>query len=281
MSGSQHYPQEQSSSAQSAPHFPQNFGVPGLPTHFWNPTTTAFKEIGKLYSRGAKYDQEDVVWHAWDAILRLYFPEVDDANGVSWSIRREAYRGLPPVQSPSQTKPDVIAVRLMSLPRQPGQIPQGTGRDFLWVECKAANHDTPHGWKDLTSEAVIRLGHAHPDRPLSLILAIGWKCMLFTWDPTDILQQAHVPNYILSRDRSQHWPVDVRIKSAHAFPWANPISGAITPDNAFELDSWTLAPPTAGLNVLYNGGNLGIIEHFLVTVRLMPYHLHGVNPASF
>lgn len=34
-------------------------------------------------------------------------------------------------------------------------------RDYLWVECKSAVHDTPAGWKDLINETVGWL-----DRPL-------------------------------------------------------------------------------------------------------------------
>jgi hypothetical protein len=194
------------------------------------------------------------------AILIIYFPQnATTPNGISWSIEQEAYRGLPPTQNPSQTKPDVIAVRLNPIPVPQGQVPQIEGRDFLWVECKAASHDKASGWKDVLNESVMQLAHEHSTRPLYLIIAVGWKCMLFLWDPIGIVQQQ--PQYqICSEDKTKQWAIDTRIKAIRSTPWVNMLSGEIIPRNAMELDSWTLAPAAAGTNVLANGNNLGIIE---------------------
>src|SRR3954451_8153003 len=82
-------------------------------------------------------------------------------NGPRWAIDREAYRGYPPL-SPSQTKPDLIAIKLTVVPMQQPQVPQVVGRDFLWIECKAAAHDIPFGWKNVLQEAATRLSTAHP-----------------------------------------------------------------------------------------------------------------------
>ena len=107
----------------------------------------------------------------------IYFPQVAATpNGISWSIEREAYRGLPPGLNPHQTKPDVIAIRLNHIAMVQDQPLQTQSRDFLWVECKAAKHNTPHGWKNVLREATGRLRHVHSTRPLYLIVAIGWKC---------------------------------------------------------------------------------------------------------
>ncbi|KAF2464177.1 uncharacterized protein BDR25DRAFT_203231, partial [Lindgomyces ingoldianus] len=102
---------------------------------FWETSTSAYRCIGKIYKKGAYYTQEDVVWHAWQAILNIYFPQVvATPNGISWSVEREACRGLPPGQTPSGTKPDVIEVRLNPIVVLPGRPSRTQGRDFLWVE---------------------------------------------------------------------------------------------------------------------------------------------------
>jgi hypothetical protein len=56
-------------------------------------------------------------------------------------------------------------------------------RDVLWVECKAANHDTPVGWRDLTEQASARLAAVHPDRVAFVIFTIGLKWRIFKGDP--------------------------------------------------------------------------------------------------
>lgn len=182
--------QQQLTPAQIAQYYPPNPGIATWSPHFWEPSTTACRNIGRIYTKGPAYTNEGVVWNAWNAILIIYFPQnATTANGISWSIEWEAYRGLPPTQNSSQTKRNVIAVRLNPTQVPQGQVPQIEGRDFLWVECKAASHDKASGWKDVLNESVTQLAHAHSTRPLYLIIAVGWKCMFFLWDPIGMVQQ--------------------------------------------------------------------------------------------
>ena len=158
-----------------------------------------------------------------------------------------------------------------------GQVPQTQGRDFLWVECKAASHDKASGWKDVLNESVMRLAHAHSTRPLYLIIAVGWKCMYFVWDPTGAIQ-GHQQLFIHASHGANTWSIDAGIKAVHATPWVNTVSGEIGPAHSMELECWTTAS-VAGQNVLRNGNSLAMIEQFLVSIQNVA--LQGQNPAVF
>lgn len=180
--------------------------------HFWDRNTSAFTKIAILYSRGASYKQEDVVYHAWGEICDLYFPKVAASDTAPrWSVDREAYRGHPPLE-PSQVKPDLIVVKFMpEIIHNPNFLPLIDSRDFLWIVCKAATENTPSGWRNALAEAATRLDNAHPDRIIHLIIAVGWKCAFFVWDPTNGLPRPAI--FIRPVSNQFPWLIDQRIKS--------------------------------------------------------------------
>lgn len=50
---------------------------------------------------------------------------------------------------PSQTKPDLIAVKLTPIfPDQPNLLPHINSKAFLWIECKSSR------WKNALAEAL-------------------------------------------------------------------------------------------------------------------------------
>jgi hypothetical protein len=239
--------------------------VPGVLLHFWDPTTSSYAKISIIYNKGAQYTYEDVVWHAWGEICGLYFPKVAATpTGPRWAIDREAYRGFPP-SNPSQVKADLIAIKLTLGQTQPGQMPQFGSRDFLWIECKAASEDTPSGWKNVLAESVQRLSTAHPNRVVFLIIAVGWKCMYFVWDPTGAIQ-GQQQLFIRASHNANTWSIDPRIKAIQAAPWMNTVSGEISPAHSMELECWTTAS-VAGQIILQNRNSLGMIEQFLVGIQ--------------
>ncbi|KAF2188143.1 hypothetical protein K469DRAFT_748511 [Zopfia rhizophila CBS 207.26] len=263
--------------AAQAQQYPVNPGVPGVSPHFWDPTISSYAKISMIYTKGAQYRYEDVVWHAWGEICDLYFPKVAATpTGPRWSIDREAYRGYPP-SNPSQIKPDLLAIQLTPGQTQPGQAPQFTARDYLWIECKAASEDKPSGWKNVLAESVTRLSIAHSNRVVFLIIAVGWKCMYFVWDPNGTVQ-GQPQLFIRPSNNTQPWSVDARIKAVSAAPWVNTVTGEISHAHAMELECWATVL-VAGQNVLKNGNSLGIIEQFLVGVQNIA--LQGQNPALF
>lgn len=100
-----------------------------------------------------------------------------------WMIIQEPIGGLPSVAltiPPSYS----INIKLVSTSSiLPNQMPLSTERDCLWIICKPATEDNPYGWKEALRKAAERLNLVHPDRPVYLLIAIGWKCMFFVWDP--------------------------------------------------------------------------------------------------
>ena len=99
--------------------------------HFRDTTSSSYAKISIIYNKGSDYTNEDVVWHAWGEICDLYFPKVaQTAAGPRWAIDRQAYGGFPPL-NPSQTKPDLIAIKLTPGQAKPGQAPQFASRDYL------------------------------------------------------------------------------------------------------------------------------------------------------
>jgi hypothetical protein len=147
--------------------------------HFWDGRTASYSKIAILYNKGPKYDQEDVVWHAWGAICAHYFPQVAlNPTSERWSIDREAYRGNRP--NPSKIKPDLVIKKLMPAQPQQNLPPQVNSRDFIWIECKPATKDIPSGWKNVLGQATKQLQGAHPNREVFLMIAIGWRfCSLY------------------------------------------------------------------------------------------------------
>jgi hypothetical protein len=215
------------------------------------------------------------VWHAWGEICAQYFPKLAATpNGQRWAIDREAYRGFTP-SNPPEVKPDLIAIKLTPTQTPPGQMTQYHSRDFLWIECKAAILNRPSGWKGLLAESAMRLSIAHSNRTVFLIIAIGWRCMYFVWDPTGAIQGQQML-FIRSSNGATTWYIDARIKAVHATTWVNPVSGEISPAHSMELECWTIV---AGQNVLRNRNSLGMIEQFLVGIQNIA--LQGLDPAVF
>lgn len=161
--------------------------------------------------------------------------------------------------------------------RQPGQMPPFDSRDYLWIVCKAASEDKPSGWKNVLAELVMRLSIANSDRVVFVIIAVGWKCMYFVWDPTGNIQ-GQQQLFIRPSNIVQPWSIDARIKAVQVAPWVNTVTGEISQAHAMELDCWTTVS-VAGQNVLQNGNSLGMIEQFLVGIQNIA--LQGQNPAMF
>ena len=195
-----------------------------------------------MYSRTAKYEQEDSVWHAWSAICHLYFSDTAPTSARScWAVDREAYRGVPS-KGPSRTKPNLIAVQLTTGQPTQSPFPPILTRDYLWIECKAASENNPSGWKSVLAKAANRLSTAHPNKEIFLIIAVGWHCAFFTWDPVN-----QVPRLRLSIKHTKGngvWPISPNIRAAGATPWINPNSGVFDPRLAVELDCFNFITPT-------------------------------------
>ena len=171
------------------------------------------------------------------------FPARTSPTGPPWW----AYRGLPP-EDPYSQRPDIVVIRVQNIQQQLGMPPAASGRDILWVECKAPCHDIPTRWKDVIVEAADRLSVAYPVRRVYLILAIGLKWMPFLWDPVaPTLNPARSPLHILKDNQEETRVVDHRIHmispvdlpgQRHVFPR----NGAWIVDArlAYSLNFWTL-----------------------------------------
>ncbi|KAK4233454.1 hypothetical protein C8A03DRAFT_38832 [Achaetomium macrosporum] len=210
-----------------------------MATHFWTQGTASHSKIAVLGNLGPNYAQEDVVCHAWTAILVEYFVRLLPLGPHSYSIDTQAYRG-PNASQPNQHKPDVVVVKMQTTvnPAAGGAPPRTVSRDILWVECKAPNHDTPSGWKDLIEEASDRLVDAHPNRMLFLIVGIGLKWMIFKWDPIGGANAS--PLQVLADDRALRHQLrynpNIRGQS-HVVAWANsPVPDMIDTTLAYSLD---------------------------------------------
>jgi hypothetical protein len=178
------------------------------------------------------------VWHAWGEICDLYFPKVASGpDAVLWSVLREAYRGVAPV-SPSSIKSDVVLVRIVGhCPSFPEPFMHRERRDYLWVECKAASHDRPPGWKELISGAFIRLHTAHPFRTIFVVFAIGWKYIVLVWAP---LANASRPRlWIQSTTSNSRWSLDPRLSVSLPGPYHDQATGQIITEHAFTLDCFS------------------------------------------
>lgn len=196
-------------------------------------------------------------------------------GGPFWSVRRETYRGLPPARL-SAVRPDVTTIRVTQA--QPTQgPPQYQKRDYLWVECKAAKLDVPHGWRTVLDESVDRLSVAHPNQPVFLVIGVGYKCMWFVWDPLN-QGPAQPQLYIQRANKTGTWLIDARIKAFQPTAWANLTTGELVCENATELECWTTVQ-VGGQNILQNINNLTMLERFLISVRSTV--LPGLNPPAF
>ena|SRR5436305_502661 len=100
-----------------------------------------------------------------------------------------------------------------------------------------------------------------------LMIAVGWKCMFFVWDPVGIMQQRQL--FVRSTSSNNYWMIDMRINHA---------TGEINIRSAMTLDCFS-EEQVNGQVVLKNWRNLGIIEQTLLSVQNMA--LQGFNPTHF
>lgn len=216
-----------------------------------------------------------MVWHVWGAICANYFPHIAlTPASERWAIDREAYRGTR--ARPSKIKPDLVIKRLRPAQPQQNLPPQVDSRDVLWIECKAAKEDTPSGWKNVLGEATERLESAHPNRRVFLIIAIGWKCLFFAWDPIGAAQtQLFIQP---ANSTSQPWMIDPRIRFAVDGPWLDRNTGEILLNQAMTLECFS-SVMVNGQSALVNGGGLQLIENLLLAIEATP--LPGLNPTQF
>lgn len=203
----------------------------------------------------------------WGAIIAHYHRSIAvNPMGPRWHVIREAYRGLIPF-NPSQKKPDVVAALAYFTAQPAAQNFTLQHRDGLWVECKAPNKDIPSGWKDLMSQAAVRLNTSHPTRQLYLIFAIGLRAMVFEWDPV-------TPGAVglIIRGKGHTWTLDHRIRLINPSPWHNAATQEVDPNKALVLDCWTTTPG----GVLRNWQMLLWLHRFLVGSSQMVFP--GMNP---
>jgi hypothetical protein len=117
---------------------------------------------------------------------------------------------------------------------------------------------------------------AHSTRTVYLIIAIGWKCAIFVWDPTNDLHRPQI--YIRPANNGQPWLIDQRIKGIANSSWVNTISGQFNPAGVMKLESF-LTIIENGRTALANQSSLNLIEPFLVHIQNIA--LQGLNPAVF
>ncbi|USP74524.1 hypothetical protein yc1106_01798 [Curvularia clavata] len=234
-------------------------GIPGIRYHFWDPDTSCYCLMKKIHSTAHDEEYEYLIWAGWRDICGLYFPiSAVTPNGPRWHFWVETR--LSP-RAPFYKWPDHIAAKC--LPIRPNDIPV-LGNTYLCIKCKWANFDTPSGWREVLAEFVSSLSAKYTDQVLFLIVAVGWKCMYFVWDP---LNEIHQPQlFIHPSNGLQPWLVDTRIKAIHSTEWVNTTTGEISCEHAMELECWETVS-IAGQNVLRNRNALGMIEQFLVGVQ--------------
>lgn len=256
------------------------------PRHFWDAQRSSARKIGKIKSKGTDYTYEDVVWHAWLHICRVYFPDEPAVpGGPCYDIDREPYRGLPPAKPPGHV-PDVVVVRCTNVTAVPGAPPVAASeRDILWIECKAPCLDQPNNWTTVIGEVVERLKSAHPNRMVYVILAIGLKWMPFIWDPTVPGQQltnpAGGPLRVLKHNRSDSWGVDPNIYQAPLQNQRHVLTGQggqlyVDASQAYTLDFWTINPQTQLPRYL---ADLTLLESCFAQIQQTAFI--GGNPPEF
>ncbi|KAK4150232.1 hypothetical protein C8A00DRAFT_37182 [Chaetomidium leptoderma] len=251
--------------------------------HFWTPGTGSHSKVGVLGQLGPTYDHEDVVCHAWTAILGEYFIRFLPLGQHSYSIDTQAYRGPRPGFQ-SEHKPDVVVVKMQTTVAVAGGPPVTVSRDILWVECKAPNHDTPNGWKNLIEQASTRLAAAHPNRMLFVISGIGLKWMIFKWDPIAGATAGATasPLQVLASNPGQAWTLRPELRYDPTVPGQshvvargnNPVADLIDTSLAYSLDYWTQYQ-----GQVLNWPALRLLEAWIVHILATNYP--GDNPPAF
>lgn len=156
-----------------------------------------------------------------------------------------------------------------------------TSRDILWAECKAPDHDTPGGWKDLIEQATQRIAAAHPNRMLFVIFGIGLKWMFFKWDPVNAANAS--PLQILASNQNQAWTLRPELRydstlvgQSHVVRVGNnPVPDMIDSRLAYSLDYWT----QNAQGQITNMGALMLLERCILHVLAATYQ--GNNPPAF
>ncbi|KAF2741645.1 hypothetical protein M011DRAFT_472907 [Sporormia fimetaria CBS 119925] len=159
-------------------------GLPNVPHHFWAPTNAAYWKIQQINDdlkasaaqtpgTGASSHKRPVT-NMWSAICNLFYPaDAVVTNGPVWSVDVET--------AEEEDMPDSLIIRTL-LETAPWT------RDYGRIECVKAAHDNARGWQNLISNTVTLLTESQADsttndNSISLVLAVGTKCMLFIWDP--------------------------------------------------------------------------------------------------
>lgn len=214
--------------------------------------------IQKLYHDGVTETKEESSQIAWEHILSTHFPRVAPiVNHTTFMVIREAHRG--PAPAPARHRVDGVVQQLRLTGRK---------RDIVWVECKAASHDTPAGWKTLMAEAALRLRSAHPARFVYFVAAIGAKAMLFHWDPNNA--QGRQALWIQGARAADRWDLAIEFVSGGQRRWVNPVN-RVMPDQALEL---CLGPAVRWAPL--NWADIQIANDFLEGARRT--FLTGLNP---
>ncbi|KAH7328096.1 hypothetical protein B0I35DRAFT_8404 [Stachybotrys elegans] len=245
--------------------------------HFWDLEEASCITIGKIAEKWPSSQDEDVVWHAWGAIPRVYFPS-RSTGGLKYAVNRQAHWGLLS-ESLSGREPDNIAVRLCHIEQpQQGMPPSSYQRDVLWIECRASSNDTPAGWHAILTEAVEQLDVVHSPRKVYLIVAVGLKWLPFLWDPVaSILDPS--PLVILGASLQDTWEVDPRVHviDPGALPGQRHVeaqNGSLTVNtqSAYSLDYWTLDQGGNPANLR----DMLLLETFFALIRTTQFQ--STNP---
>lgn len=199
--------------------------------------------LGQL---GPESDREDVVRHAWSAILSEYFLRLLPRGSHSYTI--DSYRGpAPGLPGGYHQHAIVVKKQTMVSPSPEGSQPLTVSRDILWVEYKAPNHDTPAGWKDLIEQASNRLAVAHPNRMLFVIFAIGLKWMSFKWDPIGAVNAPPLQILTNNHAQGQEWTLPPQLRydptvpgQSHVVAYGDSlVTDTIDQISAYSLEYWT------------------------------------------
>lgn len=194
--------------------------------YYWDPIFAAYNKVREVIAYGDQCDQEDVVQHVWTEVARTHFPS-RTATGESWPIDREPYRGT---QQPSAIRPDIISIKYSPLQGGGAYFDDRIVRDYLNIECKAASHHTPAGWRDAIIEATeFRLAQ-YQTRDVYLCIAVGRFFMFFAWCPNTPIQ-----NPLWMQDQSRRQNFDPRLLSIGG-PWVNSRTGEINYRRAMSIN---------------------------------------------
>ena len=228
-------------------------------------SVATIRHIQRVYGRGLDEKSEEGCQLAWEHICSAIYPKTDiTPNGITYSVNRESQRG--PLGMPKQYKVDVVVESV----RPAGNAPD-VGRDILWVECKAMVHDKPSGWKDLLKEAANRLAGAHHGRFVYIIVAVGWKAMLFHWDPNRVGAQALS---LMPKHGNTPWPLPIGFAPPGPCRWIDPTTGQVDISQALELCTGPIQ-----FHAPLNTPDINIIEAFMREARAA--NLQGDNPGHW